>query len=63
MLDARDCLARCAPRTRLHSPSRPDGLLRAAQALKEQMRLRHPEYYAGPIPSPANVSVSGNSQP
>jgi hypothetical protein len=34
----------------------------AAQAMKQQMRLRYPEYFASPIPSPANVSVSSNSQ-
>jgi hypothetical protein len=37
--------------------------LTAAQALKQQMRLRHPEYYASTVPSLANVSVSGNSRP
>ena len=35
----------------------------AAQAMKQQMRLRYPEYNASPDPSPANVSVSGNSRP
>jgi fructose 1,6-bisphosphate aldolase/phosphatase len=43
-------------------PSRFDGPPRVAQARKQQMRLRYPEYFASPIPSPANVSVSGNSQ-
>jgi hypothetical protein len=33
-----------------------------AQAMKQQMRLRYPDYYASPVPSPANVSVSGNAQ-
>ena len=32
-----------------------ENLLTAAQALKQQMRLRHPEYYASPVPSPTNV--------
>jgi hypothetical protein len=40
-----------------------ENLLTAAQAKKQQMRLRYPEYYASPVPSPANVSVSGNSRP
>jgi hypothetical protein len=39
-----------------------EDLMTAAQARKQQMRLRYPEYFASPIPSPANVSVSGNSQ-
>ena len=33
------------------------------QAIKQQMRVRYPEYYGSPAPSPANVSVSGNSRP
>jgi transposase len=39
-----------------------ENLMTAAQARKQQMRLRYPEHFASPIPSPANVSVSGNSQ-
>jgi hypothetical protein len=39
-----------------------ENLVTAAQAMKQQMRLRYPEYYASPVPSPANVSVSGNAQ-
>jgi DNA-binding CsgD family transcriptional regulator len=39
-----------------------ENLMTAAQAKKQQMRLRYPEYYASPVPSPANVSVSGNAQ-
>jgi hypothetical protein len=37
-------------------------LVTAAQAMKQQMRLRWLAYYASPVPSPANVSVSGNAQ-
>ena len=33
-----------------------------AQAIKQQMRLRYPEYYGSSVPSPATVSVSGNAQ-
>jgi hypothetical protein len=33
----------------------------AAQAIKQPMRVRYPEYYASPSPSPANVSVSGHA--
>jgi DNA-directed RNA polymerase specialized sigma24 family protein len=40
-----------------------ENLVTAAQALKQQMRLRYPEYYASPVPSPTNVSVSGNARP
>jgi hypothetical protein len=40
-----------------------EDLVTAGRALKQQMRVRYPEYYASPTPSPANVSVSGNSQP
>jgi DNA-directed RNA polymerase specialized sigma24 family protein len=39
-----------------------ENLVTAAQALKQQMRLRYPEYYGSPVPSPANVSVSGNAR-
>jgi hypothetical protein len=39
-----------------------ENLVTAAQALKQRMRLRYPEYYASPVPSPVNVSVSGNSR-
>jgi hypothetical protein len=40
-----------------------ENLLTAAQAKKQQMRLRYSEYYASPVPSPANVSVNGTSRP
>ena len=33
------------------------------QAIKQRMRVRYPDYYGGTAPSPANVSVSGNSRP
>jgi AraC-like DNA-binding protein len=39
-----------------------ESLMTAAQALKQRMRLRYPKYYASPVPSPANVSVSRNAQ-
>jgi type IV secretory pathway TrbD component len=38
-----------------------ENLMTAAQARKQQMRLRYPDYFASPIRSPANVSVSGTS--
>lgn len=37
-------------------------LMTAAQAMKQQMRVRYPDYYASPTPAPANVSVSGHAQ-
>jgi hypothetical protein len=40
-----------------------ENLMTAAQARKQQMRLCYPEYFASPVSSPANVSVSGNSRP
>jgi hypothetical protein len=40
-----------------------ENLLTTAQAIKQQMRVRYPEYFASPAPSPANVSVSGNARP
>jgi hypothetical protein len=40
-----------------------ENLMTTAQAIKQQMRVRYPDYYASPTPSPANVSVSGNSRP
>lgn len=40
-----------------------ENLMTAAQAKKQQMRLRYPEYYASPVLSTANVSVSDNSRP
>jgi len=40
-----------------------ENLVTAAQARKQQRRLRYPEYYAAPIPSPANVGASGNPRP
>jgi transposase-like protein len=39
-----------------------ENLMTAAQTRKQQMRLRYPEHFASPIPSRANVSVSGKSQ-
>jgi hypothetical protein len=39
-----------------------EDLMTAAQAVKQRMRLRYPEYYASPSPAPPNVSVSGNAQ-
>jgi hypothetical protein len=38
-------------------------LMTTAQTIKQQMRVRYPEYYASPTPSPANVRVSGNARP
>jgi transposase len=38
-----------------------ENLMTTAQAIKQQMRVRYPDYYGGPAPSPANVS--GNSRP
>jgi hypothetical protein len=40
-----------------------ENLMTTAQAIKQQMRVRYPEYFASPAPSPANVSVSGNARP
>jgi hypothetical protein len=40
-----------------------ESLVTAAQALKQQMRLRYPEYYAGPVPSPANVTSAATPDP
>jgi transposase len=40
-----------------------ENLMTAAQAIKQQIRLRYPKYYARPVPSPANASVSGTSRP
>jgi hypothetical protein len=40
-----------------------ENLMTAAQAIKQQIRLRYPKYYARPVPSPANASVSGTSDP
>jgi hypothetical protein len=34
-----------------------------AQAIKQQMRVRYPDYYASPTPATANVSVRGNARP
>ena len=34
-----------------------------AQAIRQKVRVRYPEYYASPTPPPANVSVSGNARP
>jgi hypothetical protein len=39
-----------------------ENLVTSARALRQQMTLRYSEYYASPVPSPANVSVSGNAQ-
>ena len=33
------------------------------QAIKQQMRVRYPEYFASPAPLPASVSVCGNARP
>ena len=38
-------------------------LMTTGQAIKQRMRVRYPDYYGGTAPSPANVSVSGNSRP
>jgi len=39
-----------------------ENLMTTAQAIKQQMRVRYPEYFASPAPPPANVKVSGNAQ-